>query len=394
MKHRIAVTGIGIIGAIGKGINECWDSLLNYRSGIGKMKYLQSVHTNIPVAEVDFSDQDLRNLLNICNSEPINRTALLGIVAAKEAMNMAKLNTLPSLTAFINGTTVGGMEKTEQFYPDFKNNEDYIALHDCGSTTDCMANKCGNFAFTSTISTACSSAANAILFGANMLQTDKMDCVIAGGSECLTKFHFNGFHALQILSDKPCRPFDANRSGLTLGEGAAFLVLERECDAKQRKANILCYLSGFGNACDAYHYTTTSPQGHGAYLAMQTALQSAGLKPTDIDYINAHGTGTLNNDETEGRALQNLFGNNMPPFSSTKAYTGHTTSASGAIEAVFSILALCHNVIPANLNFETPMPELNIYPQQQNDSTKLIKHVLCNSFGFGGNDTTLIFSKS
>jgi 3-oxoacyl-[acyl-carrier-protein] synthase-1 len=246
-----------------------------------------------------------------------------------------------------------------------------------------------------TISTACSSAANAILLGAELLKSGNADIVVAGGSECITKFHLNGFNTLMILDKEKCRPFDATRAGLNLGEGAAYLVLETE-EHFHKRADFppLAELKGYANTCDAYHQTASSPEGDGAFLAMKKAVENANLKTSDVDYINAHGTGTQNNDLSEGTAIQQLFGSNIPPVSSTKAFTGHTTSAAGSVEAVISILALQNNFVPANLNFKHKMEELNFEPSANpHKALKPVSVVLSNSFGFGGNDTSLIFGK-
>jgi 3-oxoacyl-[acyl-carrier-protein] synthase-1 len=198
-----------------------------------------------------------------------------------------------------------------------------------------------------------------------------------------------------ILDKEFCRPFDATRAGLNLGEGAAYIVMQREDDVQSQP---LAALSGYANTCDAYHQTASSPEGDGAFCAMKKALENADLKPSGIDYINAHGTGTANNDLSEGIAIQRLFGDKIPFVSSTKAFTGHTTSAAGSIEAVISILALLHDFIPENLNFKNKMEELCFAPYVFRhcglDARPVeIKNVLSNSFGFGGNDTSLIFSK-
>jgi 3-oxoacyl-(acyl-carrier-protein) synthase len=223
-----------------------------------------------------------------------------------------------------------------------------------------------------------------------MIRCGEADIVVVGGSECITKFHLNGFNSLMILDTKPCRPFDATRNGLNLGEGAAYLVLESEESAKRRGAKAQALLSGYGNACDAFHQTASSPEGEGAYLAMKKALEMAEIQPSDIDYINAHGTGTPNNDTSESQAMIRLFDGKVPPVSSTKPFTGHTTSASGSIEAVFCILALQHGFLPVNLNWSQPM-ENGIVPVSQ-PTRKALKHVLCNAFGFGGNDSSLLLS--
>jgi len=198
---------------------------------------------------------------------------------------------------------------------------------------------------------------------------------------------------LMILDKVQCRPFDATRAGLNLGEGAAYIVLESEESVKSRNAKVLCKVSGYGNACDAYHQTASSPDGKGAAIAMQAALDMSGLIPSDIDYINAHGTGTTNNDESEGVAIMNVFGNTIPPVSSTKAFTGHTTSASGGVEAVISILAMQEGFLPPNLNFKNQIEKLSFAPVSKLRRNVKIDHVMSNSFGFGGNNSAIIFSK-
>ncbi len=225
-----------------------------------------------------------------------------------------------------------------------------------------------------------------------MIQAGEADIVVAGGTEALSKFHLNGFNSLMILDKDRCRPFDATRAGLNLGEGAAFVVLESDQLARQRGVAPLVYLAGYGNACDAFHQTASSANGEGAYLAMKQALEMAHIAPEDIQYVNAHGTGTPNNDESESVALKRLFGDRMPRISSTKSFTGHTTSASGSIETVISILAMQHHFVPANLGWKNQMPE-GITPSL-GEQNLFMENVLCNSFGFGGNDTALLLSSS
>jgi len=204
----------------------------------------------------------------------------------------------------------------------------------------------------------------------------------------------NGFNSLMILDQQPCRPFDASRSGLNLGEGAAFVVLvsERVLEAEKIKAS--AYVNGYANTNDAYHQTASSPEGRGSFGAMQKALAMSGLSPQDIDYINLHGTGTLNNDLSEGTAIARLYGDRYPRLSSTKAFTGHTLGASGGIEAVFSVMAIREQCVFPNLRFETPIPEVGIVPQKSFESGIAVNHVMSNSFGFGGNCSSIIFSKN
>ena len=394
MAKRIVVTGMGIVSALGIGKDAHLCALKEGKSGVGKVKYLATKHTDIPVGEVKMSDDELKSLLGISSDSVITRTPLLGRIAMEEAVKQSGINDTFRV-AFINGTTVGGMEKSERYYLDFfeGKNTEYIAVHDCGAGTEMIAASFGRFDLMSTISTACSSAVNSIIVGGEMVRSGRVDAAIVGGAESLSKFHLNGFNTLMILDKDVCNPFDANRNGLNLGEGAAYIVIESEECAKSRNAEILCELSGYGNACDAFHQTASSPTGEGAYLAMKKALEDAGLEPEEIDYINAHGTGTGNNDLSESVSIKRIFGERVPYFSSTKSLTGHTTSAAGGIEAVISILALQNGIIPGCVRFENPIEETGLIPVKKCMMQVELKHVMNNSFGFGGNDSSCIFSK-
>jgi 3-oxoacyl-(acyl-carrier-protein) synthase len=212
---------------------------------------------------------------------------------------------------------------------------------------------------------------------------------VVGGTDPLSKFTLNGFNSLMILSSEACKPFDNHRSGLNLGEGAAYLVLEADECLEEKK--VLGRVTGYGNANDAFHQTASSETGEGAFLAMNKALKTAGLLGERIDYINAHGTATQNNDLSEGRALRRIFEDSLPDMNSTKSYTGHALAAAGALEAVFSLLSLTEQKIFPGLNFNDPMPETGLTPVTT-FKEKNLQHILSNSFGFGGNCTSLIFS--
>ncbi|MDD5570086.1 MAG: beta-ketoacyl-[acyl-carrier-protein] synthase family protein [Bacteroidales bacterium] len=400
MSDRVFVTGIGIISAIGNSSDEVLNSINLKKSGIKLSSYLDTVYKNeIPFGEVKFSNKELSEKLKINSGQIITRTALLGMLAAKEAINHAQIkNISEARTGLISATSVGGMDRSEIFYEEFiadnkKGRLRNIIGHDCGDSTEKIADMLGIKDFITTISTACSSSANAIMFGARLIKNNMLDRVIAGGVDSITKFTLNGFNTLMILDRQNCRPFDEKRNGLNLGEGAGFIVLESERIINKNKKEILCELKGYGNASDAYHQTASSPDGFGACIAMRKALEAANLKPEEIDYINAHGTGTPNNDLSEGKAIENVFESKIPYFSSTKAYTGHTLGASGGIEAVLSVLAIKNNLIFPNLNFENQMKDLKITPVKELIKNIEVKNVLSNSFGFGGNNTTLIFSK-
>ncbi len=395
MDKNIVITGEGIISAIGNDKAAVLQSLLDGRSGIVEMKHLHSSHHELPVGEVQLSNDEMKAMLALPIEEQTSRTSLMGMLAVRQALAEAQLpETAPKnrRVVLISGTTVGGMDITEQYYDSFATSDEHLDClkkHDCGSSTEEIAAMFGISECT-TISTACSSAANALILGANLLKTGQADLVIAGGSEALTRFHLNGFNSLMILDHEPCRPFDAQRAGLNLGEGAAFVVMETEASARERGADIHAWLTGYGNACDAFHQTASSDNGEGAYRAMTEALEMAHLKPEDIDYVNAHGTGTPNNDLSESAALKRVFAEKMPLISSTKAFTGHTTSASGSIETVICLLAMQHHFVPANLRWEHQIPDGITPTTGVKDVT--LKHVVCNAFGFGGNDSSLILS--
>lgn len=399
IQDPVVITGLGIISAIGNDVQTTLTVLRRGESGIDTIKYLQTEHTEFPVGEVKMSNETMETMLGIPSGTPTTRTSLMGMIALDEAVKMAGIeNQGPDCEyniALISGTTVGGMDRSEQHYLDFLEGDsfkEYISTHDCGACSEMIASRHDIFNFVATPSTACSSAANSIILGAGMLLTGQSDIVVAGGSECITKFHLNGFNTLMILDREHCRPFDISRAGLNLGEGAAFLVMERMSHALARGAKPLVTLAGWGNACDAFHQTASSDDGEGAYRAMKQALERGGISPLQVKYINAHGTGTPNNDISETHAMQRLFGDNVPPVSSTKSSTGHTTSASGAIESVITILSMLNDFLPANLGFNNPI-EGGITPVSRPVEGITVDCALCNSFGFGGNDSSLLFKK-
>ena len=290
------------------------------------------------------------------------------------------------------------MDRTELFCEDFladhtKGKLRDVVHHECGYISELVADELGIRNYVSTISTACSSSANSIFYGARMIKNNLLDVVVAGGTDALTKFTLNGFNTLMILDHEFCKPFDENRRGLNLGEGAGYVVLVSERVAASLKNAPGCRLSGYCNANDAYHQTASSPDGTGSYLAMKGALEKAGLQITDIDYINLHGTGTQNNDIAEGTAIRRLFDPLFPKMSSTKSFTGHTLGASGGLEAVFSVLAIREKMIYPNLRLQTPINDMPFVPETGLVKNATVNHVLSNSFGFGGNCSSLIFSK-
>ncbi|WP_303005323.1 beta-ketoacyl-[acyl-carrier-protein] synthase family protein [Bacteroides congonensis] len=418
---KIYVTGLGIVSGIGIGVSENIEALRQGKHGIGKVTLFPTA-LDVPVSEVKHNNKELKQLLGISPQRTVSRTALLGMVAAKEALEDAGLNqrtsryaqqpsqhiqqppqqdsqqtqqdSQPLRIGFISATSVGGMDLSEHFYESFKENPKRgrlreIISHDCGASTELIASYLGINDFITTISTACSSAANAIMLGARMIKHGLLDAVVVGGTDALCRFTLNGFNSLMILDKAHCRPFDRSRTGLNLGEGAGYLVLQPESSLRRTP---YCELSGYANTNEAYHQTGSSPEGDGAFLSMSEAIASSGISPEEIDYINVHGTGTPGNDASEGMALRRIFGEHVPPFSSVKAFIGHTLGASEGIEAVYSVLSLYKGMIYPNLNFTDAMPETGLIPETTFREGIPVRHVLSNSFGFGGNDSSLLFS--
>lgn len=361
------------------------------------MERLSSIHKGkFPVAEVKMTNEELCARLQL--PPYISRTALLSTLAAKEAVQHSCIDIHKYRCGFISANSVGGMDKTEDFYPSFLHDHTKGDLHDvinheCGAVTEITADALGIKDFVTTVSTACSSSANSIFLGARLIRQGFLDIVVAGGTDALTKFTLNGFNTLMILDSEFCQPMDEHRRGLNLGEGAGYVVMVSEKAAQSLDKKPVAKLTGWANANDAHHQTASSPDGTGNLFAMKGALKKAGLQPADIDYINLHGTGTANNDIAEGTAIKNLFEGHYPLMSSTKSFTGHTLGASGGIEAVYSVLAIQHGLIFPNLRFHTQMKELPFAPVTTLQE-KEVNHVMSNSFGFGGNCSSLIFSKS
>ncbi len=402
MAERVVVTGIGIISALGTGIKAHIAALRNTHKGVRPISILKSVHSHeFVLGEIRMTNDELSAYIGLpVGDNGHTRTALLSLAAMKDLLEGTSVDLLRAEPfAFINANTVGGMSKMEDIYADVlktdtkEENIKYIDTLDCAESTERVTDFYKLNPFSATISTACSSSSNSFLLGARMIKQGIVKRAVCGGGDALSRFTLNGFYSLKNVDKNPCKPFDQNRNGLNLGEAAGFCLLEAESVAKARGANIIAVLSGYANTNDAYHPTAPSPTGEGAYRTMQEALNMAGLQPADISYINAHGTATQNNDAAEGQALQKLFGTQPPPFSSTKPYTGHTLAAAGVVEAVFSMMALQERIIIPNLNFETRMEELEIQPATKLVENADLRHVLSNSFGFGGSNVSLIFSK-
>lgn len=396
--NKVYVTGIGIVSPIGLHYDENLQQLRSGSTGIGKAIFFESKYTT------DYAFGELKldtdNLLGLSGLDPDNgysRTDALAFRAFQQAIADAGLSgeqIADRSTAFISASTVGGMHAHRALLNDAglpAKPSAHLHTYPYASHSLRIARHYKMKGFTNTINTACSSSANAIIMGLKMILTGRLKRAIVGGADSLSKFTVNGFNALRILSDEACKPFDETRKGLSLGEGAAYLVLESPNEAVKKK-NYACF-SGFGNAGDAFHHSSLSPQAEGPLLAMREALKKAQLTPDDIGYVNTHGTGTENNDAVELYALSELFGS-PPPFNATKSYTGHLLGAASAAELVFSIMSLINNELYPSLHCAQPIRAYNASPIKSYSSNVPLSHVLSNSFGFGGNCTSLICSKT
>jgi 3-oxoacyl-[acyl-carrier-protein] synthase-1 len=398
MAEKIIVSGMGILTSLGKGVEANHYNLSHSIHGLSSLDFVSTNHSHsFPFGEIKKDTRELLEEAEVSTNKGFSRTVALGITALKEAFIQARIPLNHALKiGLINATSVGGMCEVEKYYFDILETPELFSAYsdtiDCADCTHRIADHFHIKHFVTTISTACSSSANAIMLGARLVNQGVIDIAVCGGTDALTRFTINGFNALKNIDKHPCRPFDADRNGLNLGEGAAYIIIEKESTCLQRSAEPLAQISGYCNYNEAFHPTAPNPEGQGAYEVMHRALLKAHLTINDIDYINAHGTATLTNDESESNAMKRLF-TKLPRFSSTKCYSGHTLAAAGAVEAVFSINALMKQCVYANLNFNMPMPDTLLIPQLQFEENINIRHVMSNSFAFGGNNASLIFSK-
>jgi 3-oxoacyl-[acyl-carrier-protein] synthase II len=400
MHERIAITGLGSINALGTGVDAFAAALRDARCAIGELTLFPSAGFRTTLA-AEVRDLPAPTEVSDGLARGVSRTARLALIAAREAWVMAGLGQGDQRTGVLLGTTTGGMVGAEDAY-----RKEFVAherrrlrawletpLNTC---TDLLAAAVGSTGPRLTISTACSSGANALGVAADWLREGRVDAVLCGGADSLSRMSYSGFNALQALDRAPCRPFDRNRAGITLGEGAAMFVLERWESALRRGAPIVAEFVSYGMSADAHHVTQPRPDGRGAILAMQRALAEGDVAAQAVDYVNAHGTGTPQNDAVETRALKEVFGAQAyrMPVSSTKSQIGHCLGAGGALEALASVLALRDGVVPATVTLADPDPECDLDYVPRTSRRAALRTVLSNSYGFGGNNTSLILRKA
>lgn len=407
----IFITGAGVICSAGNSLAETAAFLRNGKPALKPVRRFATT-VNVPVGEVGLSDNELKDRLKIPESNIISRTALLAIKAIDEALadRSARFGVREvHRTAFVSGTSVGGMDLSEVFWNANRKDLDsgdirLLEMHDPGGVTRAVQSHFltggivhgfdwNTVRFSTTVSTACSAAANAIMLGARMIKAGLVDCAIVGGTDALCKFTLNGFNSLRILSPHICRPFDHERDGLNLGEGAGYIIIESL--PEEKAANAYCRLGGWGNANEAYHQTASTPEGTGPGIAMQKALDVAGIDVSDIGFINTHGTGTQINDSAELNAMLRIFGGHIPPFSSVKPFIGHTLGASEGIEAALSCLALNTGDFSIMRSYGWHSPVSDGMPAPYRGGCEVrADAVMSSAFGFSGNCVSLIFTSN
>ena len=397
---RVVVTGLGLVCALGGNTEECWSAAVNGITGIREVKSVntEGCYANVG-AEVGLTNEELAD-------GDYDRSSLLCIKAADEALSDAGYKITDENSdriGVIIGNCVGGAASIDKYFTDeLKNgsaNTADILKMPASAIANNVAYRFGLNGITANIVNACAAGTISLSYAADLIREGKADAFVAGGSDSFSSLAFAGFHALHALDENSCSPFNRSQ-GITLGEGAGVLIIESYESAKARGAKIYCEVLGSGVSSDAHHITAPRPDGQGQMLAITRAIENSGLKVTDIDYINAHGTGTAKNDEAEFLSLHTLFDeNDHLSVSSTKSMTGHCLGAAGSIEAVLTIKALCENAVPPTIGYTEENLEslkekagaIDFVPNQKREKT--LNFAASNSFAFGGNNASIVFAK-
>lgn len=401
----LAVTGCGTINALGTDVASFWSALAEGRCGIGPLPAALGPGPGTvaaSVAEIPSLPGDR------LEDRRRSRTERLALAAACEALRQAGLfggdaasagggRGAPRRVAVVLGTTTGGIRETEEFFAGVPPRaRGRLLLLEMAGAADAVAARFALAGPRLTLHTACASSASAILTGADLVRDGRADAALVGGADSLARLTLSGFRSLRLLDPRPCRPFDRSRRGLSLGEGAGMLVLERPESAAARGAPIRALLLGGAETADAHHLTAPAPEGARAAAAIGAALASAGLAPGAVDHVNAHGTGTPANDAAEAAALAAAFGSDVLgcPVASIKGSVGHTLGAAGAIEAIAAIETMRHGAIPPTAGLEAPDPAFGLDLVRRAARRRDCAVVLSNSFGFGGANAVLCFGRA
>ncbi len=410
MINRVVITGVGLVTPIGIKKDEFWQSLIQGKSGISKISYFNTSEYPTKIA-AEVKDFDYTNYISPKEANRMDKSTQFSVVATMLALEDSKLKIIeedPFSTGVIIGSGIGGIgtfEKQHKMLLERGPNRVspfFIPMMISNISAAEIAIKIGAKGPNGVITTACASSTHAIGIAFKLLQKGDAQIIISGGTEAaITPMSLAGFckmRALSIQNDNPgkaSRPFDKERDGFVMGEGSGILILETLQHAKKRNADIYVEILGFGMTADAYHVTAPSPEGEGASQAMKIALEDAKIKPTQIDYINAHGTSTPLNDKLETLSIKNVFGKHAYnlKISSNKSMTGHMLGAAGGVEAIATALTLKEDIIPPTINYKYPDPERDLNYVPNKSERKLVKYAMSNSFGFGGHNGVIILSK-
>ena len=415
---RVVVTGMGIVSPLGCGVPLNWSSLIGGISGAGKItlfdpeNYKCKVACEVPLGDGSNGSFNAEQWISKKDIKKYDEFIQFSLAACEQAFEQSGLvindKKVAERSGCIIGSGIGGLPGIEKNVINFHSNDSKVSPF---FITGRLINMTAGFASIkynlqgtnySTVS-ACASGAHAIGESVRLIQRGEADVMVAGGAEAtICPIGIEGFTSCRALStnfndhpEKASRPFDKERDGFVMGEGAGILILEEMELAKKRNANILSEITGYGSSADAFHYTLPEPTGDGAYRAMENALKDANLNPSDISYINAHGTSTPAGDQVEIIAVDKLFSNceKTVPMSSTKSQIGHLLGAAGAVEAIYSICSINNNQMPFNKNLDNPCGHVNIDLIRNCARDTKLENVLSNSFGFGGTNVSIIFSK-
>jgi len=388
----VAVTGLGVVSPFGAGVKAYWEGLTG---GVCAIRPLTLIDTDGFRCRIGAEVPD-----SIGGSARRSRADRFALAAAREALDDAGIGRADRAdTALIVGAVGGGMLEAEAWY--WQRARGAAAapprvLASCfpSSHVDVVGSVLGIGGPRETVVTACSSGAASLAMAADLIADGVVSVALAGGVDALTRICFMGFNTLKLLDPSPCRPFDRDRRSMSIGEGAAFVVLESIERARARDARVYAELTGYGMSTDAFHVTSPHPQGEGMIRAMRAALEQARVTPADVGYANAHGTATPQNDRIEAHALRDVFGEGGLLVSSTKSMIGHTMAAAGALEAVATVLALGHEIIPPTARLENTDPDIpfDCVPRVAREAA--VEHAISNSFGFGGQNVTLVFRRT
>ena len=403
MDKRIVITGVGVISPIGCGKEIFWDALISGKSGVSEVKSFDTslfkVHRGCEVKDFKYEDY-----VSNGSNRKIGKGSQFAIAATKLALDDSKIYTKhidPESVGVSIGTTAGEIQILEKVnLLRFENGEDkidpYLFLsHPCINIPSNISIEFGFKGPTTIIPTACAAGNYAIGYACDLIRLGRANIMLAGGSDPFSKVAYVGFGRLNAIAPEICQPFDKNRKGMLIGEGAGMLVLESLEDALARNANIYAEILGYGLSCDGYHITIPHPDGNGVVSAMEKALREANIKPGDVQHISAHGTGTVANDKAETISIKKVFGEHAKrlAISSIKSMIGHTMGAASAIEAIACALAIKEGIVPPTINFETQDPEcdLDFVPNVKREME--INIALNNAYAFGGNNSCLVLKK-